>query len=324
MLAGAERRALMKVLVTGIAGFIGSHLAEGLLARGDDVVGLDNFDSFYGRGIKERNLRRLRGRAAIVEADILDRGALDRVLAMSGFDAVVHLAALAGVRPSIREPSRYQEVNVLGTTRLAEALHAAGVGRLVFASSSSVYGHNVAVPYAEDQPVDRPASPYAASKRGGELLLSTLSELHGITVSCLRYFTVYGPRQRPEMAIHSFCRLLEAGETIPMFGQGDTSRDYTYVDDAVAGTIAALDRAPAGFSIYNIGNTRPVTLRDLVAHIGRALGKEPRVEHQPLQPGDVAHTWASIERAERDLSWRPVTSIETGLERFVAWLRHPD
>ena len=311
----------MRVLVTGIAGFLGSHVAERLLARGDEVVGLDNFDPFYARAVKERNLSGLAGRATVVEGDVCDARLLEDLLSRGMFDAVVHLAALAGVRPSIEAPARYQEVNVVGTARLAEALVRHGLQRLVFASSSSVYGDNSELPYAEDQRVDRPASPYAASKRAGELLLEIFHKLHGINVTCLRYFTVYGPRQRPEMAIHKFCRLVDRGEPLPVFGDGQSSRDYTYVDDAIDGTIAALDRAPRGFTIYNLGNTKPVTLARLVELVGTALGKTPLVDPRPEQPGDVLRTWASVDRAAADLDYQPKVAIEEGLRRFVAWMR---
>jgi UDP-glucuronate 4-epimerase len=311
----------MKVLITGAAGFIGSHLAERLLARGDEVVALDNFDPFYDRAVKEENLAAVEHRAELFEGDIRDARLLDEILGAGGFEVVAHLAALAGVRPSIAEPARYQDVNVAGTAQLAEAMRRHGVRRMVFASSSSVYGDNEEVPYTEAQRVDDPASPYAASKRAGELLLRTFHKLQGMSVSCLRYFTVYGPRQRPEMAIHKFARLIERGEPVPMFGDGSSSRDYTYVDDAVDGTVGAIDRAPEGFSIYNLGNTHPVRLDTLIAKIGEALALPPRIEERPFQPGDVQHTWAAIEAAARDLGYQPRVPIEEGLRRFVTWMR---
>jgi UDP-glucuronate 4-epimerase len=310
----------MRVLVTGIAGFIGSHLAERLVSRGDQVVGLDNFDPFYARADKERNLRELRQHVEIVEGDIRDRELLDRTLSREKLDAVVHLAALAGVRPSIATPWRYQEVNVVGTAHIAEAVLAHGIDRLVFASSSSVYGDNTEVPYRETDRVDHPASPYAASKRAGELLLRALHRVQGLSSCSLRYFTVYGPRQRPEMAIHRFCRLIRAGEPVPMFGDGTSSRDYTFIDDIVDGTVGALDGAPRGFTIYNLGGTRPIALRDLVARIGAALGVEPVIAEQPLQPGDVMHTSANVDAAARDFGYAPKVALDEGLARFVAWL----
>ncbi len=314
----------MKLLVTGIAGFIGSHVGERLVRRGDTVVGLDNFDPFYDRAIKERNLAFLREHAEVLEGDVTDRACLDRLLARGGFDAVVHLAALAGVRPSLRAPWRYNLVNVVGTSHVAESMLAHGVGRLVFASSSSVYGNNTLVPYEESQRVDAPASPYAVSKRAGELLLDTMTALFGLTATCLRYFTVYGPRQRPEMAIHKFARLILRGEPVTVYGDGTSSRDYTYVDDIVDGTVAALDRAPSGFSIFNLGGTRPVALAELVARVGKALHVEPSLVHEPSQPGDVAHTWANTARAERELGYVPQVGLEEGLARFAEWLRRDE
>ncbi|MSP26077.1 MAG: NAD-dependent epimerase/dehydratase family protein [Myxococcales bacterium] len=312
----------MKLLVTGIAGFIGSHVAERLVGRGDTVVGLDNFDAFYARSMKERNVSSLRGHVEIVDGDIGDRACLDALLQRGGFDAVLHLAALAGVRPSLRAPWRYQLVNVVGTSHVAEAMVAHGVGRLVFASSSSVYGNNTDVPYEESQRVDLPASPYAVSKRACELLLATLCDLFGLSASCLRYFTVYGPRQRPEMAIHKFARSITRDEPVTLFGDGTSSRDYTYIDDIVDGTVAALDRAPNGFSLYNLGGTRPVALAELVVRIGRALAREPRIVHEPMQPGDVLRTWANTARAERDLGYCPRVNMDEGLTRFAEWLQH--
>jgi UDP-glucuronate 4-epimerase len=310
----------MRVLVTGIAGFIGSHLAERLLARGDEIAGLDNFDLYYPRAVKERNLGSLRQHVEVVEGDVLDRDVLDRTLAAHRPDAIVHLAALAGVRPSLAAPARYQRVNVEGTAHVAEAALRHGVGKLLFASSSSVYGDNEHVPYRETDAVDRPASPYAASKRAAELLLRSLHRARGLACCSLRYFTVYGPRQRPEMAIHEFCRRLRAGQPVRLFGDGTTSRDYTFIDDIVDGTVAALDRAPAGATIYNLGGTRPIALCDLVARIGLALGVEPRIEPAPLQPGDVMHTFANVDAAARDLGYAPKVALDEGLARFVAWL----
>jgi UDP-glucuronate 4-epimerase len=311
----------MKVLVTGSAGFIGSHVAKRLLQRGDTVVGVDNFDPFYDRSFKEKNIAEMRLDMELIEGDITDRRLLDLVLTGEHFDGVVHLAALAGVRPSIARPWAYQHVNVVGTSCVAEAMVAHEVPRMVFASSSSVYGNNVEVPYEETQRVDHPASPYAASKRSCELLLDTFCQLFPLNACCLRYFTVYGPRQRPEMAIHKFGRAILDGETVPLYGDGQTSRDYTYVDDIVDGTIAALDKAPAGFTIYNLGGRSPVRLDKLIAAIGRAVGKEPRIRREPLQPGDVQQTWASTEAARRDLGFQARVPLAEGLSRFAAWLR---
>lgn len=311
----------MKLLITGIAGFIGSSLARRLVERGDTVLGIDNFDAFYSRATKEKNLESLRPHIEFTEGDITDRAALDTLLARGNVDCVVHLAALAGVRPSIRTPWRYSHVNVVGTAHVAEAMVAHGVGRLVFASSSSVYGNNTDVPYCETQRVDDPASPYAATKRAGELLLDTFSQLHGLSTAALRYFTVYGPRQRPEMAIHKFCRSIDRGEPITVYGDGQSSRDYTFIDDIVDGTLGAIDSTLHGCRLYNLGGTSPIRLDGLVQALGRALGKEPIVLREPHQPGDVLQTWADVSRARDELGYVPKIPLHEGLTRFAAWLR---
>jgi UDP-glucuronate 4-epimerase len=321
----------MKVLVTGIAGFIGSHLADRLAARGDEVVGLDDFDPFYERWRKEANVARLRGAATVLEGDILDAALVERLFAEHRFDAVVHLAALAGVRPSLAAPARYQRVNVEGTAIVADAALRRGVRRFVFASSSSVYGANTKVPFAETDVVDAPVSPYAASKRSAELVLRSLAHVHRVSpatgappdgsVTLLRYFTVYGPRQRPEMAVHAFCRAIDRGEPLRLFGAGDSSRDYTYVDDVVEGTLAAIDRALPGHRVYNLGGSVTTRLDALVAKIARALGRPARVEHAPAIPGDVPCTFADISAAARDLGYAPRVGIDEGIARFVEWYR---
>jgi UDP-glucuronate 4-epimerase len=321
----------MNLLVTGVAGFIGSHLAERLLERGDGVVGLDDFDPFYDRAQKEANLGAIRGRAEVIDGDILDEGALERAFSAGPIDAVIHLAALAGVRPSLQQPSRYQRVNVEGTARVAEAAIRHGVRRLVFASSSSVYGDGAAgaVASVETDRADAPLSPYAASKRAGELLLRSLSHARGLDVTALRYFTVYGPRQRPDMAVHAFARAIARGEVVTLFGGGAPSRDYTYVGDAVDGTLRAIDAAAGrggggegapGFRIYNLGSGRPVSLAELVGAIGEALGRAPRVAHAPAPPGEVRATLASIEAARRDLGYDPRTPLRDGICHFVRWM----
>ena len=313
----------MKILVTGAAGFIGSHLAERLVREGHDVVGLDCFDSFlYDAETKRRNARALAAlpRFRMVEGDLLDLPLMKQVAA--GADLVAHLAALAGVRPSIDDPPRYSRVNLVGTTNVLEACRAAGVRRLAFASSSSVYGAKNRVPFAEDDPCLTPASPYAATKRAGELLCSTHRDLFGIGVTALRFFTVYGPRQRPEMAIHKFTRAIDAGKPVTLFGDGTSARDYTYVDDVIDGTTAAcLAVAPGDFSIYNLGGSRTTTLARLVELVGAALGKAPIVDRQPDQPGDVPITCADVSRAARDLGYAPKVPIEDGIRRFVDWFR---
>jgi UDP-glucuronate 4-epimerase len=310
----------MRLLVTGVAGFIGSHLTERLLGRGHNVTGLDNFDPFYDRRIKEANLAQI-PRERVVEGDILDAAVLDRILATARFDAIVHLAALAGVGPSLSAPGRYMRVNAEGTALVAEAAARHGVRRIVFAGSSSVYGANTKVPFDEDDRVDDPVSPYAASKRSAELALRAAAYMTGAEVTILRYFTVYGPRQRPDMAIHTFCRAVDRGEPVRLRGGGATSRDYTYVDDVVTGTVAAIERPVPGFRVYNLGNSHATRLDELVARLGAALGKAPRVEVVSEMRGDVQHTLAGVARARAELGYDPAVGIEEGLRRFVAWYR---
>jgi UDP-glucuronate 4-epimerase len=321
----------MRVLVTGGAGFIGSHLVDRLLARGDRVVCLDDFDDYYDPALKRANLTaaHTNERFRLVEGDLLDPQTLTAATAQP-LDVVVHLAARAGVRPSLDDPRLYYRVNCEGTAALLEACRAADVRRFVFASSSSVYGGNTKVPFHEDDPVEHPVSPYAATKRAGELLCHTYHHLYGFEVVALRFFTVYGPRQRPEMAIHKFTRLIAAGQPIPLFGSLDSSRDYTYVDDIIDGVVRAIERTferPTGvrprFRIYNLGESRTVPLGELVELIGRALGVTPHVDRQPAQPGDVAATFADVSRARAELGYDPRVPVEEGLRRFVAWLRPP-
>ena len=318
----------MRVLVTGMAGFIGSHLTERLLARGHEVTGLDNFDPFYERHVKEANLAAI-GRSRLVEGDVLDAGAvddapqtpLDRILGAARYDVVVHLAALAGVGPSLRVPARYMRVNVEGAVLVAEAMLRHGVGRMVFASSSSVYGANTKVPFDEEDRVDDPVSPYAASKRAGELALKAAAHTTGLSVTALRFFTVYGPRQRPDMAIHKFTKAIDRGEPVLLRGNGATSRDYTFIDDIIDGTVAAVERDTPGFRAYNLGGCQATRLDDLVARIGAALGKTPRVEVVSEMRGDVEHTLASVARAHGELGYDPKVSLDDGLRRFVSWFR---
>ncbi len=315
----------MKVLLTGAAGFIGSHLAERLLGAGHEVVGYDSFDSFlYDAATKERNAALLAPRRGfrLVRADLLDVAALRE--AARGVDLVVHLAALAGVRPSIADPPRYARTNVEGTINVLEACRAHGITRHVFASSSSVYGArpDAAQGFREDDPCLQPASPYAASKRAGELMCSNYRDLFGIGTASLRFFTVYGPRQRPEMAIHAFTRLITAGQPVTLFGDGHSARDYTYVDDIIDGTLAACERvAPGSFEIYNLGGSRTTSLGRLVELIGAAVGKEPKIEWKPDQPGDVPITFADVSKPAKMLGYAPKVGIEEGLRRFVEWFR---
>ncbi len=308
------------VLVTGGAGFIGSHLVERLLEDGCGVVVLDNFDDFYDPRIKRRNVEAaLENRTyKLVEGDIRDSDLLERLFGEQGFSAVIHLAARAGVRPSIEDPVVYTSVNLDGTTRLLEACRAHQVDRFVFGSSSSVYGNNEKVPFAECDPVDHPISPYAATKKSGEILCHAHQHLFGMKIACLRFFTVYGPRQRPEMAIHKFAARMVRGETIEQFGDGLSARDYTFVSDIVDGVIRALERAE-GFHIWNLGGSRTIQLGQLIETIGRVFDVEPKVQRLPSQPGDVERTWADTALAKRELGWEPSVALEKGLQQFREW-----
>lgn len=307
------------ILITGGAGFIGSHLASRLLQRGLSVRVLDNLDPFYDVALKRRNLELLAtaggARFEFVQGDI--RAADDCKRALANADAVVHLAALAGVRPSIQDPVRYCDVNVTGTQVLLQQLDSKAVP-FVFGSSSSVYGGNDKVPFSERDAVDRPVSPYAATKKAGEVQCFTFHHLRGNPVTCLRFFTVYGPRQRPEMAIHQFARKILAGESIPFFGDGQSRRDYTFVEDIAAGIDAALQRA-SGYAIYNLGGSATTSLQELVDHLGRILQRPVHKQQLPDQPGDVPITYADVSLAERELGYRPQVPVAEGLQRFCAW-----
>lgn len=307
------------VLITGGAGFIGSHLAQRLLGEGHSVRVLDNLDPYYDVRLKQANLDRLaaagRDRMQFVAGDLRDAAACR--LAVAGIQSVVHLAALAGVRPSIQDPVRYMDVNVTGTMTLLEQIHDPAV-RVVFGSSSSVYGGNTKVPFAESDPVDRPVSPYAASKKAGEVLCHAFHHLRGNRVTCLRFFTVYGPRQRPEMAIHQFARLITDGQAIPFFGDGSSRRDYTYVDDIVSGIQGAL-RSERPYAIYNLGGAATTSLDELVRALERALGRTAVRKQLPDQPGDVPVTYADVALAERELGYRCTTPLADGLQKFCVW-----
>jgi UDP-glucuronate 4-epimerase len=316
----------MRLLLTGVAGFIGSHLAARLVARGDAVVGLDNFDeTLYPAALHRRNLALVADGIEFHEGDFLDDELVATLFAGPRFDAVVHLGALAGVRPSLAQPKRYQRVNIEGTLTLLEACRAHGVERFVFASSSSVYGARNDVPFRERDPAVRPASPYAASKRAGELFCATYSDLYGIATSALRFFTVYGPRQRPEMAIHKFARLILDGKPLPFYGDGSSARDYTFIDDIIDGVVASLDRCSMGdggaHRVYNLGGSRTTTLAELVALLEAGLGKKAILDRQPDQPGDVPITYADVTHAAADLGYAPKVAIEEGIARFCAWLK---
>jgi UDP-glucuronate 4-epimerase len=308
---------MSRILVTGGAGFIGSHVCERLLARGDSVTVLDNFNDFYDPALKRGNAAMLPN-ARIEHGDLRDRALIARLFAQGEFDGVIHLAAMAGVRPSLLDPLHYEDVNVRGTVILLEELKSRPATRFVFASSSSVYGARDTVPFSETDDIHHPVSPYAATKRAGELLCYTHHHLYGIPTSCLRFFTVYGPRQRPEMAIAKFTRAIRAGKPVPFFGDGSTRRDYTYIDDIVDGVLAALDRC-AGYEIYNLGESATTSLSELVAMLGEICGREPILDRQPLQPGDVPLTCADISKARRQLGYAPRTPVEQGLRQYVAW-----
>ena len=313
---------MRNVLVTGGAGFIGSHLVGRLLAEGGWRVSVvDDFNDFYEPAVKRRNVEGFAGREdfRLHEADIRDRAALDKIFGGARFDCVVHLAARAGVRPSLTEPALYLETNVNGTLNLLEAARAAGVRQFVFGSSSSVYGENEKVPFSEDDPVARPISPYAATKAAGELLCHTHAHLYGLRAVCLRFFTVYGARQRPDLAIHKFARLISEGRPIPVFGDGTTRRDYTYVDDIIAGVRAAMDYTASAYEIINLGESRTVSLSELISLLEKELGREAVIDRQPPQPGDVPQTFADISKARRLLGYDPRTPIEEGIRRFVQW-----
>ena len=311
----------MRILITGAAGFIGSHLSERLLNNGHSVIGVDNFDDFYDPQVKRRNISRClqNDRFRLIEADIRDNSAMDGATGQD-VEAIVHLAAKAGVRPSIEEPLVYADVNINGTMVLLELAKKHGIDKFIIASSSSVYGNNEKVPFSEEDNVDFPISPYAATKKACELICHTYHHLFGTAITCLRFFTVYGPRQRPDLAIHKFARLIEAGQPIPVYGDGSMMRDFTYIDDIIDGTVAAIDRC-AGFNIYNLGESQPISVSDLIAEIENALGKKAVREHLPLQPGDVERTYADVAKAGRDLGYHPKTDIRTGLANFAEWLR---
>lgn len=310
------------ILITGGAGFIGSHLTRRLLARGDRITVLDDFNDFYDPARKRENVGAFLGRDdyRLVEGDIRDAALVDRLFAEGAFDGVVHLAARAGVRPSLAEPILYEDVNCIGTLRLLEAARRHGPKTFIFGSSSSVYGINEKVPFSEADEVNQPISPYATTKRAGELLCFNYHHLYGLRTACLRFFTVYGPSQRPEMAIHKFTDLLAKGRPVPMFGDGSSRRDYTYIDDIVDGIVASLDLAP-GFEILNLGGAETTSLKELIETLAAELAVEPLIEYLPPQPGDVPITYADVSKAARLLGYQPKVPIREGLRRFVAWYR---
>jgi UDP-glucuronate 4-epimerase len=315
---------MKNILVTGGAGFIGSHLVDQLLAEGGwNVTVVDDFNDFYAPSIKRTNIS---GHVSnpqykLIEADIRDRHALEEAFHETEYDCIVHLAARAGVRPSLTEPRLYIETNVNGTLNLLELARKNAVKQFVFGSSSSVYGVNEKVPFSENDPIFNPISPYAATKAAGELICHTYSHLYDMRIVCLRFFTVYGARQRPDLAIHKFAKLISAGEPIPVFGDGTTRRDYTYIDDILAGVRAAIDYHQSNYEVINLGESRTVELRELISLLEKELGKSARIDRQPLQPGDVPRTFADISKARKLLAYDPQTDIETGLHRFIKWFR---
>lgn len=317
-----------RILLTGGAGFIGSHVAEALLRRGVQLWILDSLDEFYSPAWKKTNLENIRrvGRYEFFQVDICDTGPLREILERARPEVVIHLAARAGVRPSIEQPHLYERVNVAGTLNLLEKCRQFSVRKFLFGSSSSVYGATSRVPFSENQLELRPVSVYAATKLSGEMLCYTYAHLFALPVICLRFFTVYGPRQRPDLAIHKFTALIEAGKPVPIFGDGLAGRDYTWVSDIVAGVTAAIDYEPhpvdgVPFEVFNLGNSRPVRLSEMVQLLERIIGKKAILQRNPLQPGDVPLTWADISKACRLLGYRPGMPLEKGLEQFVAWYR---
>ncbi|GIL38729.1 SDR family NAD(P)-dependent oxidoreductase [Roseiterribacter gracilis] len=318
----------MTLLVTGAAGFIGFHVVQALLARGDRVIGVDNLNDYYDPALKRARLAQLDGRDGFtfVQADIADRGQVDALFAKYGFTGIVHLAAQAGVRWSLENPYAYVEANVMGQLVLLEAVRkqvdqAGGQPRFVYASSSSVYGGNEKVPFAIEDPVDHPVSLYAATKRAGELMADTYVSLYGLAATGLRFFTVYGPWGRPDMAYFSFTDAIVAGRPIQVFNDGKMQRDFTWIDDIVAGVVAALDHAKPGHRLYNLGNSTPVELMTFIRVIEDAIGRKAVLDMQPMQPGDVPRTFADIDASTRDLGYAPTTPIEVGIPRFVEWYK---
>jgi UDP-glucuronate 4-epimerase len=315
---------MRNILITGGAGFIGSHLVDRLLFEGDlRVTVVDDFNDFYDPSIKRANTATYLSNPnfKLIEADIRDYSSLKEVFAEGKFECLVHLAARAGVRPSLSEPRLYVETNINGTMNLLELARQHSVNQFVFGSSSSVYGENRKVPFSEVDPIFNPISPYAATKAAGELLCHTYSHLYRMRIVCLRFFTVYGARQRPDLAIHKFTKLIDAGDPIPVFGDGTTRRDYTYIDDIIAGVRAAIDYDQSKYEVINLGESRTVELRELISLLEKTLGCKAQIDWQPAQPGDVPQTFADIAKARRLLNYDPQTKIEDGIRKFVNWFR---
>ena len=323
-----------RILVTGGAGFIGSHLCERLLKEGNKVIIIDNFNNFYDPLIKERNVKEIenmmqdnqisREKFSIYRVDFRDFAEVEPVFAENNIDLVIHLAAMAGVRPSINDPMLYTDVNIKGTVNLLELSRKYNVKKFIFASSSSVYGNNEKVPFSEDDNVDFPISPYASTKKAGELLCYTYHHLYDLSIACLRFFTVYGPRQRPDLAIHKFTDLIFKGEEIPFFGDGTTQRDYTYIDDIIDGVLKSVywifDGEPK-YDIFNLGESRTISLRQMVETLENTIGKKAVFKKLPMQPGDVQRTYADISKAKRILGYNPTMGFEQGIESFIGWYK---
>src|SRR5437660_6333203 len=309
----------MRILVTGGAGFIGSHLVEKLLAAGHAVVILDDFNDFYDPQIKQANIAGFAKDVTVHHVDLRDGASVRNLFHREKFEVIAHLAARAGVRPSIQYPQLYYDANVTGTLHLLDAARVTGVERFIFASSSSVYGASKTVPFSEDQQLTQTLSPYGATKIAGELLCSTYAHLYQIRVVALRYFTVYGPRQRPDLAIHQFTRRIHAGQPIDQFGDGTTRRDYTYIDDIIQGTMAALDYDGPVYDMFNLGESQTIQLKDLISAIENTLGKKAKINELPEQPGDMPLTYADISKARKLLGYNPTMKLSKGLPKFVEW-----
>ncbi|HBC78671.1 MAG TPA: epimerase [Bacteroidales bacterium] len=311
-----------RLIITGAAGFIGSSLSDSLLKNGLTVLGIDNFDTFYHRSIKERNIETALKSSSFkfMEGDIRDQDFLDRCFSDFRPDVIVHLAAKAGVRPSLIDPKLYLDVNVMGTINILEMMKKNNIRKMIFASSSSVYGNNRKIPFSENDCVDYPVSPYAASKKAGELLCHTYNHLFNLDIFCLRFFTVYGPRQRPDLAIHKFVNALLNDEVITLYGDGTSSRDYTYIDDIVRGISAAIERVK-GYQIFNLGNSRPVELTSLVKLLEQSAGRSAHIKYLPMQDGDVERTFADISKAASGLGFNPEISFETGIKNYLKWFK---